>query len=367
MEMESKLTYYWIVYLTTNLVNKFIYIGVHKTTTPFKFDQYLGCGCYANLPSSYNSAKTKFALAVQQFGPKNFQRKTLKVFDNEDDAYALEAELVNEDFLKRKDIYNMVLGGKCGLTRIIPCYAYTLDGKFCNEYESIKHAALSVNRGSTTIGRAIIEKIKAADLFWSVDKFEQLDLSLYKTDSNKVPIYQYAITGEYLCEYESESDAENKTGISKQNICRGMKLGYAVGNFYFSTEKKPQFSQAKHQYVQYKAPVYQYELNGKFIAEFESATAARKELGIKTDIGAAIRKGSTCGGFQWSYEKLPEMPNIENKYIGKARKVAVYTLNNELVETFDTVKECMQKYSSVKKVLQGKQKTGNGHLFEYID
>ena len=39
----------------------------------------------------------------------------------------------------------------------------------------------------------------------------------------------------------------------------------------------------------------------------------------------------------------------------------------KLVETFDTVKECMQKYSSVKKVLQDKQKTGNGHLFEYID
>lgn len=61
------------------------------------------------------------------------------------------------------------------------------------------------------------------------------------------------------------------------------------------------------------------------------------------------------------------MPCIENKYIGKPRKVAVYTLNHELVETFDTVKACMQKYSSVKKVLQGKQKTGNGHLFEYID
>lgn len=369
MEKESKLIYYWVVYITTNVINNYIYVGVHKTVTPLKFDQYLGDGCYANVPSTYNTSKTKFARALQQYGPSNFRRKTLKIFDNEDDAYTLEEIIVDADFLKRHDVYNMILGGKQGLSKstAIPCYAYTLDGKFYKEYESIIHAALSVNRGRTTISRAILEKIKAANLFWSLDKLDVLDLSKFKTDSNKIPVYQYAITGEFLNEYESMADAEEKTGLCKQNICRGIKLGYAVGNFYFSTEKKPQFSQAKYQYIQYKTPVYQYELNGKFVAEFESATAARKKLGIKTDIGAAIRKGSVCGGFQWSYEKLPEMPNIENKYIGKARKVAVYTLNHELVETFDTVKECMQKYSSVKKVLQGKQKTGNGHLFKYID
>lgn len=142
-------------------------MGVHKTTTPFKWDYYLGDGCYANAPSTYNTSKTKFALALQQFGPSNFQREVLKVFDNEDDAYSLEEILVDEEFLRRKDVYNMILGGKHGLSKstAIPCYAYTLDGKFYEEYESIQHAALCVNRGRTTIGRAILEKIKSADLF----------------------------------------------------------------------------------------------------------------------------------------------------------------------------------------------------------
>ena len=35
--MEDK----YIVYLTMNLVNKKIYVGVHKTKTPYKFDGYL--------------------------------------------------------------------------------------------------------------------------------------------------------------------------------------------------------------------------------------------------------------------------------------------------------------------------------------
>jgi hypothetical protein len=34
----------YIVYLTTNLVNKKIYVGVHETETPYEFDGYLGDG-----------------------------------------------------------------------------------------------------------------------------------------------------------------------------------------------------------------------------------------------------------------------------------------------------------------------------------
>lgn len=48
----------YIVYKTTNLINNFIYVGVHKTTTPDVFDGYLGCGAYISRPSSYNKSKT---------------------------------------------------------------------------------------------------------------------------------------------------------------------------------------------------------------------------------------------------------------------------------------------------------------------
>ena len=38
----------------------------------------------------------------------------LKVFDNIDDAYELEHTLVNKEFVKRKDTYNIALGGNKG-------------------------------------------------------------------------------------------------------------------------------------------------------------------------------------------------------------------------------------------------------------
>ena len=93
MENNSK----WIVYCTTCNINKKIYIGVHKTN-PDIFDGYLGNGCYLNNSSTYERSKTRFQRAVKKYGPKNFTRSTIAIFDNEDDAYALEAELLNKGF-----------------------------------------------------------------------------------------------------------------------------------------------------------------------------------------------------------------------------------------------------------------------------
>lgn len=50
----------WIVYLTTNLINQHIYIGVHKTINPDIFDGYIGNGIYITKPATYQHSKTKF-------------------------------------------------------------------------------------------------------------------------------------------------------------------------------------------------------------------------------------------------------------------------------------------------------------------
>ena len=66
----------YIVYKTTNLINNYIYIGVHKTQDPNIFDSYIGCGVYINKPYTYEKAKTKFQQAVKEFGTSNFRRET---------------------------------------------------------------------------------------------------------------------------------------------------------------------------------------------------------------------------------------------------------------------------------------------------
>lgn len=92
--------YIYINYRTTNLVNNKIYKGVHKQDFhfPVLFDGYFGSG-------------VALKRAIEKYGEENFTRETLFVYYTPEEAYAKEAELINEEFIARKDTYNMILGG----------------------------------------------------------------------------------------------------------------------------------------------------------------------------------------------------------------------------------------------------------------
>ena len=95
---ESKHIY--IVYKTTNLVNRKFYIGVHKQDffLPIIFDGYLGSG-------------PVLKKAIKKYSEENFSRETLFVYYTSEEAYAKERELVNDEFIARKDTYNCCGGG----------------------------------------------------------------------------------------------------------------------------------------------------------------------------------------------------------------------------------------------------------------
>ena len=126
--MENNLKY--IVYITTNLKNNKIYVGVHGTRTPYEFDGYLGNGIYAHQPSTYQHGKYPLHKAVHKYGPKNFRRATLKVYDTVEDALHLEELIVDKEFLKRDDVYNVVEGGGYPADCSIETYQYALNGDF---------------------------------------------------------------------------------------------------------------------------------------------------------------------------------------------------------------------------------------------
>lgn len=167
----------YIVYQTTNKVNNKIYVGVHKTEDPEHFDCYLGNGVYTNRPSTWMNPKTYFQYAVKKYGFKNFIRTVIKVFNTEEEAYSLEAEIVNEEFLKREDTYNLILGGRDTSQFMVKVYMYDLDGNFEMEFESLVAAAKYFNpnsQGGGYLPRAIKKRHQFHGHQFSYEKSDKI-------------------------------------------------------------------------------------------------------------------------------------------------------------------------------------------------
>jgi len=86
----------FIIYKTTNLVNGKFYIGKHNQSKE-SFDGYYGSG-------------SLLAKAIKKYGKDNFVRETLFEFDNEDEAYRQEINVISEN-LSNPLCYNVRPGG----------------------------------------------------------------------------------------------------------------------------------------------------------------------------------------------------------------------------------------------------------------
>lgn len=86
-----------LIYKITNTINGKIYIGAHSTL---------------NIDDGYMGSGVNIAKSIAKHGKESFVKEILFIFDNKDDMYNKEAELVDQKFVERHDTYNAALGGK---------------------------------------------------------------------------------------------------------------------------------------------------------------------------------------------------------------------------------------------------------------
>lgn len=356
----------YIVYLTTNIKNNKIYVGVHGTKDPNIFDGYLGNGINRFHPSTMYNSKVPFCLAVQKYGFDSFKRSTIKVFDIEQEALDLEAEIVNEEFIAREDTYNIALGGGMPplLNKVI--YEYSLDGNFVKEWHSITEASNFYNCSGSSIGNAITFKRMAQNSFWSDCKLDKLDITKYRIYSPKVPVYIYSNDGIFYKAFESMSECVKYLDDNLRHIQRAIKTGVSVRGYYISDKLTTVFEKPKFERL--TGLVHQYNLNGEYLQSFNSIKEAEQKLNCKLQgINESIRMEQQYKGFLWRRgEKFDKVTPYKSSK-SSARKIGQYTMNNVLVKTFNTVREARKEFPNVSKVLKGEATHCHNFKFKYLE
>lgn len=344
----------WIVYLTINKINQKIYIGIHKTENPKKFDGYLGCGVYSNINKYYDS--TPFQCAVKKYGPSNFTRIILSIFDNESDALNLEKILVTEEFVKRNDTYNVCTGG--GYTPLLTktIYQYNLNGVFIKKWDSIIDITRHYNINKDRISMCMKDKRSYDNSYWSEEYYDTLPIIDYRPSSRGTVRIYNKNNFAYIKSFKNLTDASKSLDIPKHLIQYAMYDKYSCHGYYFLKEGENIQDYIDGSIKQDKF-IYIYNCKGDFIEMFNNIKLVKQKYKYnKNEIIRSCKLNALYKNLYWSYEKYNNIIN-ENPYIYNPvqRTVYQYDMNNNFIKQWNSIEECKKEFPFVLQVLTGKR------------
>lgn len=350
----------YIVYKTTCLVNNKIYIGVHEVKDPEVFDGYLACGFYINRTTLKNHPKYPIHFAIVKYGIENFKRETLFVYDTAEEAFLKEAELVNLDFIKRKDTYNVSLGGFGGHKPGREVFQFDFSGNCLKKYKNIALASEEVGVTYNRILEAIKYKTTSAKSLWSYN--DNINILEY-TITFPNPYYIYDNEGYLIMECENIKECMDFLEVNtNSNISRAVQARYKINGYFVSTDKvdklQVNFSRSSEQ-------LNRYSMNGEYIDSFSSIKEAKEILGLKLcSISTAIKLNRSCNGFRWTRNNNPpKFIEVKNNP-SASKQVEMIDSNNKVVKIFNSIAEAEKAYGGATACIRGRCKKAHGFVFK---
>lgn len=205
--------------------------------------------------------------------------------------------------------YNMTIGGNSGVLPSLnqntkQVAQYSLDGHLITTYASVKEAQ-RITKVAKIADCCRRERLTAGGFQWRYYDINPLDFieAIKAPASTPKDIVQYSMSGTKIRNYSSIAEASRITGITASNIssvCSG-KL-YSAGGFRWSYSNE---SLSNYQPTSgSKKAVLQFDLNGNFMARYESISAAARAVNGSVSSIAAACKGQlkTSKKSIWKYE-----------------------------------------------------------------
>lgn len=114
-----------------------------------------------------------------------------------------------------------------------------------------------------------------------------------------------------------------------------------------------------------------YDLMGKYVTEYPSATEAAQSLGISRNTIYGILQGQRLStkGYQFKYKNDSKIIQPYMNKQGGKKPVAQYDKQNNIISVFESAAEAARQLSldasTITKVCKGKLKTHGGYIWRY--
>lgn len=360
----------YIVYQTTNLINNKIYIGVHKTIDPNKFDGYIGNGCYITRPSTYKSPKTAFQYALNKHGVKNFKRIVLYVYDTAQEAYTKESQIVDDAFVAQDTNYNMALGGFGGGNQCLAqkVYQFNKQGTLLNTWECAAELSESCGVSIHSVYVALQFREGFRGTFLSFE--ETIDVNNFAKSNDPIIVYCYSVSGKLLKSFNSETEASKELNIERTGISTAIKYQQLVKNkYYFSTTLYDTFVKKARKSLR-GCKFYLYNQTGKFEQEFKNAEELQAFFKLKS-WAVLSKKINYEDGYYKQYRILTNKVDSVEPFTEKNQNkpVLVYKSTGEFVGEYESERKAAKdldcKIGQINRVLRNVAKTHKGYVFKW--
>lgn len=123
--------YIHYLYEIKNKINDKIYIGAHSTLDID--DGYMGSG-------------KAITAAIEKHGRDNFTKTIIEYFDSRENLLEKEKNIVNSDFVVRRDTYNLTIGGQ-GIKSSWKNSNENMKEKFQNDPNWVKNRSENISKG----------------------------------------------------------------------------------------------------------------------------------------------------------------------------------------------------------------------------
>ena len=276
------------IYKIQNLINGKIYIG-QSIDIQYRFNNHKS----ESFNPKSNAYDTAIHRAIRKYGIENFSFEVVEECEQEK---LREQEIYWIDYYDSfGNGYNLTSGGEgVQTTNIKQVWKLWDDGL------SVKEIATIVDCQQHTV----IRILESYDQYNKVESYrrgrENAKQKMYK------PVLQYDKKGNFIKKYNSSIEAEDQTGIDANDI-RNAVVGNqkSAGGYQWTSEDADPPGEYNAKSMNDKKPVLQFDLDGNFIAEYESLNEAAKAVGLK-NVNSISRccngKQYTAAGYYWRWK-----------------------------------------------------------------